>query len=261
MIVDLVRAALRSGSIAPAAERLARAQAERRQAVAEALDAAPFWQRPLLRWVARMVTEFMPLREAPKHYTMHLFLRMRRAWLEVGRRLAARGRLALPEDVMFLEISEARSALLDGVATDLCARVDERRREWMAFQKQAAPHFVRSDGVPVDASREAATDGSLFGVGVWGGTATGPARILHQPDPSRLRDGDVLVVEFADPGWTPLFPRASAVVMEVGGVMCHAAVVARELGIPAVFGVAGATALPDGGRVTVDGDRGIVTVC
>ena len=70
----------------------------------------------------------------------------------------------------------------------------------------------------------------------------------------------MLVVRFADPGWTPLFPRAAALVMEVGGVMCHAAVVARELGIPAVFGVRGATEqLENGCRVTVDGVSGTVT--
>ena len=74
-----------------------------------------------------------------------------------------------------------------------------------------------------------------------------------------MSDGDVIVMEFADPGWTPLFPRAAAVVMEVGGAMCHAAVVARELGIPAVFGVAGATqVLRDGERVIVDGETGVV---
>jgi pyruvate,water dikinase len=75
-----------------------------------------------------------------------------------------------------------------------------------------------------------------------------------------MADGDVIVMEFADPGWTPLFPRAAAVVMEVGGAMCHAAVVARELGIPAVFGVAEATRrLADGHRVKVDGDQGTVS--
>jgi pyruvate,water dikinase len=69
----------------------------------------------------------------------------------------------------------------------------------------------------------------------------------------------VLVVRFADPGWTPLFPRAAALVMEVGGVMCHAAVVARELGIPAVVGVARATELiTSGERISVDGSSGVV---
>jgi pyruvate,water dikinase len=71
----------------------------------------------------------------------------------------------------------------------------------------------------------------------------------------------VIVVRFADPGWTPLFSRAGGIVMEVGGLMCHAAVVARELGIPAVFGASGATTeLPEGALVEVDADAGTVTV-
>ena len=73
--------------------------------------------------------------------------------------------------------------------------------------------------------------------------------------------GDVLVLEYADPGWTPLFPRAAAVIMEVGGLMCHAAVVARELGIPAVFGVRDAThTLRDGQVVAVDGGSGTISL-
>lgn len=91
------------------------------------------------------------------------------------------------------------------------------------------------------------------------GSGEGPVRVLRDPDPAALRKGDVLVVEFADPGWTPLFPRAAAVVMEVGGFLCHAAVVARELGVPAVFGVRDATRrLRDGEVVRVDGDGGEV---
>ena len=75
-----------------------------------------------------------------------------------------------------------------------------------------------------------------------------------------MSDGDIIVMEFADPGWTPLFPRASAVVMEIGGLMCHAAVVAREMGIPAVFGVHDATnLLADGQHVEVDGTLGTIT--
>ncbi|MEN8182655.1 MAG: PEP-utilizing enzyme, partial [Myxococcota bacterium] len=100
----------------------------------------------------------------------------------------------------------------------------------------------------------------LRGTGIGTGQASGRVRILHGPDPQALHEGEVLVVRFADPGWTPLFPRACALVMEVGGVMCHAAVVARELGIPAVFGVRDATGLlEDGARVTVDGVAGTVT--
>jgi pyruvate,water dikinase len=101
--------------------------------------------------------------------------------------------------------------------------------------------------------------GALVGHGIGGGIGEGPVKILDAPDPRQVNDGDVLVVTFADPAWTPLFMRASAVVMEVGGTMCHAAVVARELGIPAVFAVRDAkTRLVDGERVRVDGDAGRV---
>lgn len=93
------------------------------------------------------------------------------------------------------------------------------------------------------------------------GIADGPARVLGGPDDfSRFRPGDVLVCRTTDPAWTPLLVRAAAVVTEVGGMLCHAAIVAREAGIPAVVGATGArTALSDGQRVRVDGATGRVT--
>jgi len=101
----------------------------------------------------------------------------------------------------------------------------------------------------------------LPGIAISGGRASGPVRILTQPDPRAMADGDIVVMEHADPGWTPLFPRAAGVVMEIGGLMCHAAVVARELGIPAVFGVKGATRiLHDGQLITVDGSAGTILI-
>jgi phosphohistidine swiveling domain-containing protein len=259
MILELVRAGLRSGSpVGGAGERLARARTDRERALDQALAASPFWRRPLMRCLAHAVTRFMPLREAPKHYAMHVFLRMRLALLELGRRLAERSALDRAEDVMFLDLAEVRAALA-GEGGDPRRRIAFRRSRWEAFRRLRPPHFVRSDGVPVEAAPSARPDGRLVGVGVSRGTARGTVCVLREPDPSRLRDGDVLVVEFADPGWTPLFPRAAAVVMEVGGTMCHAAVVARELGVPAVFGVVGATtALRDGMWVAVDGDEGTV---
>ncbi len=89
----------------------------------------------------------------------------------------------------------------------------------------------------------------------------GPVCILSKPDPTAVKEGDIIVMEYADPGWTPLFPRASGIIMEVGGLMCHAAVVARELGIPAVFGIPNVTAILENGQhVKVDGTKGTVTL-
>ena len=100
----------------------------------------------------------------------------------------------------------------------------------------------------------------LRGAGVSSGRARGPARVIRHPsEGSRLRPGDVLVAPSTDPGWTPLFLRASAVVMEVGGYLSHGAIVAREYGLPAVVNVPGAvTAIRDDQLLSVDGDTGEV---
>jgi phosphohistidine swiveling domain-containing protein len=261
MILDLVRGALASAAPETVEARLGRLTREREAAVAAAVAAAPAWKRPWMRFLARQVVAYMPLREAPKHYAMLAFQRIRSAALELGRRLVARGALEAAEEVMFLEWPEL-GALARGAApaNDLGERIRARRAAHERHRAERPPDVLRSDGVPEDDGDEPGlAPGQLRGIGASGGRARGTVRILRSPDAARLRDGDVLVVEYADPGWTPLFPRASALVMEVGGAMCHAAVVARELGIPAVFGVAGATrALAEGAVVEVDGDRGIV---
>ncbi|MFQ5653783.1 MAG: PEP/pyruvate-binding domain-containing protein [Planctomycetota bacterium] len=262
MLIDLIRAGLRSPEDADAEERQQHLAGKRAQALAAAVAAAPFWKRPFLRWLLRQLERYMPLREAPKHFLMVLFQRIRQSALELGRRLVIRGLLDEPADVFFLELDEiAGEVARPGAAGDLRARVAERRAAREALRRAEAPEFVRSDGVPVLAPRRSdAGDGVLWGTPVSGGAATGAVRILLAPDPTAMTDGDVIVMKLADPCWTPLFPRAGAVVMEIGGLMCHAAVVVRELGIPAVFGLRDATRrLADGQRVTVDGARGTVT--
>ena len=102
--------------------------------------------------------------------------------------------------------------------------------------------------------------GTLSGSAASPGVYTGVARVILEPAGVRLESGEVLVAPSTDPGWTPLFLTAGALVMEMGGAMSHGAVVALEYGIPAVVGVLGATsAIRDGQRITVDGGLGIVT--
>ena len=143
-------------------------------------------------------------------------------------------------------------------------KLRERKQMFSRYKKETPPGFFRSDGVPVIEALDFSTpleEGLLRGSAISGGTAEGPICVLTEPDPKLVQQGDVLVMEYADPGWTPLFPRAAGIVMEVGGLMCHAAVVARELGIPAVFGVSDATAiLQKGQRVEVNGTKGIVRI-
>lgn len=262
MVLGLVRSELREPAKEGIDARLVRLGAAREAALAAAVARAPRWKRPLLRAVARAAERHLPLREAGKHHLLHVLLRARRLLVELGARLAQRGALAAPEDVFLLELDELSDAVhghLQGTA--LRRRLERARRTHARQCERQPPAFVRSDGVPVRAAREGAvaSDGALLGTGVGAGTARGRVRILHAPDPEALSPGEILVVRLADPGWTPLFPRAGGLVMEVGGLMCHAAVVARELGVPAVFGVAGATsALADGDLVEVDSLAGAV---
>jgi len=265
MIIDLVRAGLAAPGVERLSQRLDRLAEQRRNAISHAVATAAAWRRPLLRALARLVEIYMPLREAPKHYAMFAFQRMREAVLELGDRLTARGHVTDRNEVFFLDLTELERLLADGHQPSfaVAARITERQAFFDGFLRERAPNYCRSDGVPIAESRAplGRVDGVLRGIGGSTGRAQGPARILTKADPRAMHDGDVLVVEFADPGWTPLFPRASALIMEVGGLMCHAAVVARELGIPAVFGATGATRLlQDGQRVTVDGYEGTVTI-
>jgi pyruvate,water dikinase len=107
----------------------------------------------------------------------------------------------------------------------------------------------------------AATDGGILGTPASPGIARGIARVILSPVGARLEPGEVLVAPSTDPGWTPLFLTAGALVMEMGGMMSHGAVVAREYGIPAVVGVPDATGrIATGEQVTVDGSAGTVAL-
>ena len=103
--------------------------------------------------------------------------------------------------------------------------------------------------------------GLLEGVGVSSGRVRATARVLSSMDEAaRLGAGEVLVARVINAAWTPLFHLAGAVVAEVGGLLSHGAIVAREYGLPAVFGVRGASSIPDGATVVVDGDAGLITI-
>ena len=103
--------------------------------------------------------------------------------------------------------------------------------------------------------------GALIGSPVSPGVVEGTVRVIRDPQTETLNPGEILVAPFTDPGWTPLFINAGGLIMEIGGIMTHGSVVAREYGIPAIVGVRGATtALQTGQRVRVDGNRGVIEV-
>ena len=125
------------------------------------------------------------------------------------------------------------------------------------------PRILLSDGTEPMAEEPDVlpADGVLRGTPASAGRVVGPARVVLDPAEARLEPGEILVAPSTDPGWTPLFLIAGGLVMEMGGVMSHGAVVAREYGIPAVVGVPDATErVRDGQEIVVDGTAGIVAV-
>lgn len=239
-------------------ERQVREHEEAKASVERALARRPL-RRRVFRWLIRVMEERLPLREAYKFCTLIGMAHIRDLYLEVGRRMVARCVLEKQEDFFFLSIPEIErisSGELD--AGWVREQIPVRRLEFARHMRANPPLVVRSDGKPM---MKPATSGEvLWGTPVSWGTARGPARILLDPgDGALLHKGEILVAPFTDPGWTPLFLTAGGLVMEVGGIMSHGAVVAREYGIPAVVGVKDATRLlRDGEIVEVNGTTGEV---
>ncbi|MEO5779231.1 MAG: PEP/pyruvate-binding domain-containing protein [Arthrobacter oryzae] len=200
------------------------------------------------------------LRELPKFYFILVLAEMRRQLLAVGADLVRAGRINDADDIFFVDFDEARVGLR---GADLHGLVAERRQVYRReMQRRRIPRILLSDGTDVEAVLLAAAphaDGALAGTPASAGTATGKVRVITDPVGARLEPGEILVVPSTDPGWTPLFLTAGALVMEMGGVISHGAVVAREYGIPAIVGVPDATTLLHTGEtVVVDGAAGTV---
>ena len=207
----------------------------------------------------RRTRQLSGLRELPKFYIVLTLAEMRRQFNEIGAELARSGSIAAADDVYFLEFDEVRVGLR---GADLKGIVAGRRRLYdVELRRRRIPRLLLSDGTDVEAAMMAKSPASdaLAGTPASAGSATGTVRVILDPVGAHLEPGEILVAPSTDPGWTPLFMTAGALVMEMGGVISHGAVVAREYGIPAVVGVPDATTLlRTGQRVTVDGSAGTV---
>ena len=217
-------------------------------------------RRWLVRFLLRRARSLTGLREMPKFQIIRIFGRLRQILLPVGPELAAKGRIASRDDMWFLSVPELRRAI---GGEDLREVVAVRRAEYQReLRRRRVPRILLSDGTDAEvAFAPPIPDGAIRGAAASPGTARGVARVIRSPSGAKLEPGEVLVAPSTDPGWTPLFLTASALVMEIGGMMSHGAVVAREYGIPAVVGVPDATErIATGQLVSVDGSAGTVTI-
>lgn len=183
---------------------------------------------------------------------------VRHTVVELGSRLAVAGAIGHPDDIWYLlwdEVAGLPNAAAGARDDHLRNAVARRRAAYAALA--SAPLIATTTLYP---NRAAPSDALLSGIPGGGGRGSGPVRIVHGPDEfALLRPGEVLVCAATNPSWTPLFARAGALVVDNGGPASHAAIVAREYGLPAVLGAADATGrLTPGQQVIVDGDHGLV---
>jgi pyruvate,water dikinase len=207
------------------------------------------------------VRTFVGYREYPKYAIVTRSFVYKQALMEEAERLVRAGVLAEREDVFHLTFQEFHDAVR---AQRVDGRLVLRRKEaFRSYQALTPPRVLTSDGEAVNGSyrRNDAPAGALVGLPVSNGTVEGRARVVLDMAEADLEAGDILVTTFTDPSWSPLFVAVAGLVTEVGGLMTHGAVIAREYGLPAVVGVEGATRLiRDGTRIRVHGTDGYVEI-
>ena len=264
MLVPVILANIKNFEAGEAARRFERARAEaeaKRQEVLERLRALPGGDAKADeagQMIDRLRT-FIGYREYPKFGMVSRFFVYKQALLEEATRLVRAQVLHEAEDIFFLTLPELERVVRTHEVDD--ELIGERQREFASYRALSPPRVLTSEGEAIAGSyrRKHAPVGSLVGLPVSAGTIEGRARVVLDLGQADLERGDILVTTFTDPSWSPLLLTVDGLVTEVGGLMTHGAVIAREYGLPAVVGVEHATQLiPDGQRIRVHGTDGYV---
>jgi pyruvate,water dikinase len=238
----------------------------REQAEHELLARLPKTHRPSAMLVMRMAVSRIPLRGVAKAAYLQALDVTRGSARRLGHHLAANGRLADPEDVFYLTIDELTRPYLSRDAKDIVARRKGQRAE---FQRLDIPTHWQGKPVPIEINQagphahcaEHEDEHGVTGIGASGGVVEGVVRIVEDPTFSEIEPDEVLVCVTTDPSWASVLFLSAALVVDIGGLLSHAAVVAREVGVPCVIGTSNGTkVLRTGDRVRVDGNAGTVEI-
>lgn len=207
------------------------------------------------------VRTFIGYREYPKYAMVSRYAVYKRALLVEAERLVANGVIPVKEDIFFLRFDELHDVLRTNHVDDRL--IEQRKDAYRSHVALTPPRVLTSDGEAVSGTyrRDDVPTGALAGLAVSAGTVEGRARVVLDMADADLEPGDILVTAYTDPSWTPLFVSAAGLVTEVGGMMTHGAVIAREYGLPAVVGVERATVrIRDGQRIRLYGTDGYVVL-
>ncbi|EAE8347581.1 phosphoenolpyruvate synthase [Listeria monocytogenes] len=208
-----------------------------------------------------ILRHFIGYREYPKYGMINRYFIYKTALLRAAEQLVKNSALNDQEDIYFLYFEELREVISTGqVDYEL---INARKRDFATFEKLTPPRILTSDGEMINGEykRENLPEEALLGLPVSSGTVEGRARVILNMEKADLEDGDILVTAYTDPSWTPAFVSIKGLATEVGGLMTHGAVIAREYGLPAIVGVENATTLiKDGQFIRINGTEGYIEI-
>jgi pyruvate,water dikinase len=208
-----------------------------------------------------LVRNFSGYREYPKYGIVNRYFIYKQALLKEAERLVLANVIHEKEDIYYLNFEELQEVVSKNKLDYQV--ISTRKDEYKLFEKLTPPRVITSDGEIITGKykRENLPANAIAGLAVSSGVIEGRARVILKMEDAEIEDGDILVTTFTDPSWTPLFVSIKGLVTEVGGLMTHGAVIAREYGLPAVVGVENATRLiKDGQRIRVNGSDGYVEI-
>ncbi|UDW01312.1 phosphoenolpyruvate synthase [Bacillus cereus] len=209
----------------------------------------------------RNIRNFIGYREYPKYGMIHRYFIYKQALLKEAEKLVQNNVLDEIEDIYYLTFEELHEVVRTNKLDYKI--IHKQKNAYKLYEKLTPPRVITSDGEIITGKykRENLPAEAIVGLPVSSGVVEGRARVILNMEDTNLEDGDILVTAFTDPGWTPLFVSIKGLVTEVGGLMTHGAVIAREYGLPAVVGVENATKLiKDGQRIRVHGTEGYIEV-
>jgi pyruvate,water dikinase len=219
------------------------------------------WKADEVKRKIDRVRTYIGYREYPKYGMVSRYFVYKQALLGEAERLVRGGTLREPDDIFYLRLDELHEVVRTNHVDDKL--MEDRKEAFRSYQSLTPPRVLTSDGEALTGAyrRDDLPPGALAGLPVSAGTVEGRARVVVDMAQADLEAGDILVTRYTDPSWTPLFVAINGLVTEVGGMMTHGAVIAREYGLPAIVGVDRATQLiPDGQRIRVHGTAGYVEI-
>jgi phosphoenolpyruvate synthase/pyruvate phosphate dikinase len=227
------------------------------------------WKKNSASSILRKARTSIKYRENMRLTRTRAFGMVRDLYLAVGYRLVEAEQLKSPRDIFYLTVEELRDYYKGrAVTTNLKGLVALRKDEYAAYEKQSIPHQFETIGPVYFGNRfrsqkspsSTKAEATLSGIGCYPGIVEECLKVISNPQDDLQLDGQILVAERTDPGWAPLFPTCSGILVERGSTLSHSAVIAREMGIPAVVGVNNLfDSIVDGEKVRLDGGSGVVT--